>query len=158
MRQQSVERISEVVEPIVTGDGFEVVHVELVGHPRHMILRLYIDKPGGVTVDDCASVSNHVGALLDVEDLIPSRYVLEVCSPGLERGLYKLADFERFAGREAKIQTYDTVEGRRTFYGELLGTSGEAVTIRERSLGKNVQLPYQQIRKANLVFHWGKQK
>lgn len=146
-----------MVEPVVASDGFELVHVELVGQSRNMVLRLYIDKPGGVTVEDCAQVSHQVGVLLDVEDLIPNRYTLEVSSPGLERGLYKKVDFERFAGCEAKIQTYELVEGRRTFQGELLGISGDTVMMRERSLGQDVQLPYQQIRKANLVFVWGKQ-
>lgn len=158
MRQPLVQQIAEMIEPLVASDGFELVHVELVGQRRNTTLRLYIDKPGGVTIDDCAQVSNHVSVLLDVEDLIPNRYILEVCSPGLERELYKPADYERFAGREAKIQTYERVEGRRTFQGALLGISGDTVTIRERSLGKEVRIPYSQIRKANLVFVWGKQK
>jgi len=151
-----IEQIEGIVGPIVTGDGFDLVHVELVGQSGNMTLRLYIDKPGGVTIDDCAEVSNHVSVLLDVEDLIPNRYALEVCSPGLERGLYKRIDYERFAGQEVKIQTYDMLEGRRTFRGELLGISGDTVTIRERSLGKDVTIAYPQIRKANLIFVWGK--
>jgi len=158
MRQQLVQQITEMVEPIVVGDGFELVHVEMLGQSRNMTLRLYIDKPGGVTIDDCAQVSNQVSVMLDVEDFIPNRYMLEVCSPGLERGLHKPTDFERFAGRDVKIQTYELIEGRRTFHGELLGISGDRVTIRERNLGKDVQLPYQHIRRANLVFVWGKHK
>jgi ribosome maturation factor RimP len=156
MRQQLVQQITDMVEPIVAGDGFELVHVEMVGQSRNTTLRFYIDKPGGVTIDDCARVSHQVSVLLDVEDLIPTRYTLEVCSPGLERSLYKPADYERFAGRDVTVQTYEMVEGRRTFHGELLGLSGGVVTIRERSLGKDVPIPYHHIRKANLVFVWGK--
>lgn len=158
MREQLTQRITEMIEPIVVGDGFELVHVELVGQRRNMTLRLYIDKPGGVTIDDCAQVSQHVSVVLDVEDPIPNRYILEVCSPGLERRLYKKADYERFAGREAKIHTHEQIEGRRTFQGELLGISGDTVTIREHRLGKDVRIPYQQIRNAHLVFAWGKHK
>lgn len=156
MREQLLQQITELVGPIVAGDGFELVHVEMLGPSRNTTLRFYIDKPGGVTIDDCARVSQQVSVLLDVEDLIPNRYMLEVCSPGLERGLYKPADYERFAGRDAKIQTYEPVEGRRTFQGELLGISGDLITIRERSLGKDIHIPYHHIRKANLVFVWGK--
>lgn len=156
MRQQLLRQITEMVEPIVTGEGFELVHVEMLGRARNLTLRFYIDKPGGVTIDDCARVSQQLSALLDVEDPIPNRYLLEVCSPGLERGLYKLADYERFAGRDAKIQTYEPVEGRRTFQGQLLGIHGDMITLREQSLGKDIQIPYHHIRKANLVFVWGK--
>lgn len=158
MSSKLVERITAVVEPVVVGEGYELVHIELIGPPRHQVLRLYIDKPGGVTVDDCAAVSQHISPLLDVEDLIPGRYLLEVCSPGLERGLYKPADYQRFAGREAKIQTSEKLEGRRNFHGQLLGIEGDIVTIVEQELGHEVAIPYSLIRKAHLVFQWGKGK
>ncbi|MCS6805456.1 MAG: ribosome maturation factor RimP [Acidobacteriota bacterium] len=158
MSSYLVERITAVVEPVVVGEGYELVHVELVGPAHRQVLRLYIDKPGGVTIDDCAAVSQYISPLLDVEDLIPTRYVLEVSSPGLERGLYKPADYQRFAGREAKIQTTEEVEGRRNFHGQLLGIEGDIVTIAEQELGHEVAIPYSMIRKAHLVFQWGKGK
>ena len=158
MQQDLVEQITAVVEPIVVGDGCELVHVELLGQPRNQVLRLYIDKPGGVTIDDCADASNQISVLLDVENLIPTRYLLEVCSPGLERGLYKPADYQRFAGQEAKVQTIEQLEGRRNFHGRLLGIEGDIVTIQEQELGHDVAILYQLIRKAHLVFQWGKGK
>jgi ribosome maturation factor RimP len=156
MNEALVQRITKIVEPVVSGQGCELVHVELLGSRGSAVLRLTIDRPGGVTVDDCATVSQHVGVVLDVEDPIPHRYTLEVCSPGLERGLYKKADYERFAGQPAKIQTFEALEGRRTFHGQLLGISGDMVTLHEESLKREIHIPYHQIRKANLVFLWGK--
>jgi ribosome maturation factor RimP len=158
MDEQLIQRITEIIEPVISGQGYELVHLELLGGRRNAVLRITIDRPGGITIDECAHLSHQISVVLDVEDPIPHRYTLEVCSPGLERGLYKKGDYERFAGQPAKIQTFEALDGRRTFNGELLGISGDMVTIHEDNLGKDVQIPYQQIRKANLVFLWGKQK
>lgn len=152
-----IERIAEIVEPVVVAAGYELVHLELVGNRRHLVLRLYVDRPGGVTVDDCALVSERVGVVLDVEDPIAHRYTLEVCSPGIERGLYKKSDYQRFAGREVKIETWEPIEGRRHFYGELMGIGADdVVTLRERVLQREIAIPHSTIRKARLAFRWPK--
>jgi len=99
------ERIKEIAEQAAIDHGLELVHTEVVGPENNPIVRVFIDKPGGVTHDDCSEVSTQIGTVLDVEDFIHAAYTLEVSSPGLERGLYKPADYERFTGRAAKIKT-----------------------------------------------------
>jgi ribosome maturation factor RimP len=152
-----VERITEIVEPVVIAAGYELVHVEILGNRRTMVLRLYVDRPGGVTVDDCAVVSERVGVVLDIEDPIAHSYTLEVCSPGIERGLYKKGDYQRFAGQQVKIETWEQIEGRRHFYGELVGIGpDDRVTVRERLLQREITIPHSKIRKARLSFRWPK--
>jgi ribosome maturation factor RimP len=152
-----IGRIAEIIEPVVQAAGFELVHAELLGNRRNAMLRVYIDKPGGVTIDDCALVSGRVGVILDVEDPIPHSYTLEVSSPGIERGLYKKSDYQRFAGHAVKIETWEPVDGRRRLYGELVGLGDDdVVTVCERELKKKVAIPYDQIKKAHLIFDWKK--
>ena len=98
MTEVDREAIGKVIERVAAREGLELVHWETAGPRNNFVLRIYIDKPGGVSHGDCEAVSNQVGTLLDVDDVIAHRYVLEVSSPGIERGLYKRADYERFAG------------------------------------------------------------
>jgi ribosome maturation factor RimP len=113
-------RVSEIIERVIAHEGMEIVHAEMAGG-KNPILRVYIDKPGGVTLDDCATVSQRVGLILDVEDVIPHQYTLEVASPGLDRGLYKEADYERFAGLPAHVRIAEAIDGQRNFHGKLIG-------------------------------------
>src|SRR5438876_2543269 len=115
------ERIHELAEQTAIDHGVELVHAEVAGPEGHPILRVFIDKPGGVTHDDCSDVSHHLGTVLDVEDFIHSAYTLEVSSHGLERGLYRRDDYERFAGRDAKIKARTPVNGQRNFRGRIVG-------------------------------------
>jgi len=110
---------------------------------------VFIDKPGGVTHDDCSEVSVHLGTVLDVEDFIHSAYTLEVSSPGLERGLYKRADYERFAGSNAKIKMRNPVSGQRNFRGRIVSVDESSVIFEDRTSGR-VELPIDIIAKANL--------
>jgi ribosome maturation factor RimP len=148
-------RVQELVERLVTRQELELVHVELAGG-RKPILRVYIDKPGGVTLDDCAAVSERLSVHLDVEDLIPGQYVLEVASPGLDRGLYKPTDYERFAGLPAHIKLSEPINGQRNFHGKLLGVEKPAeqpadwVALLEEETGKQHRLPLAKILKANV--------
>ena len=144
-------RVQELVERIVTREGLELVHVEMAGG-RSPILRVYIDKPGGVTVDDCAAISERLSVHLDVEDLIPSQYMLEVASPGLDRGLYKEADYERFAGLPAHVKLTEPLNGQRNFHGTLIGLDreGELLALLEDETGKQHRLPLAKILKANV--------
>ena len=98
-------RLQEIAERVAIDHGLELVHVEVAGPENKPIVRVFIDKPQGVTHDDCSEVSTHLGTILDVEDFIHASYTLEVSSPGLERGLYKRADYERFAGSNARMKT-----------------------------------------------------
>ena len=143
------ERVQAIAERVAIDRGLELVHAEVLGPENKPIVRIFIDKPAGVTHQDCAAVSLHVGTILDVEDFIHSAYTLEVSSPGLDRGLYKPADYERFAGSLAKMKTHRPVGGQRNFRGRLLGLQGEEVLFDDRTSGQ-VRVPLASIAKANL--------
>src|SRR5881296_1157521 len=150
MDQASVaERITEVAEQTAIDHGLELVHAEVAGPEGHPVVRVFIDKPGGVTHDDCSAVSIQMGTVLDVEDFIHFAYTLEVSSPGLERGLYKRADYERFAGRNAKIKVRTLVNGQRNFRGRIVGLDDENVILEDRTSGR-VLIPIDEIGKAHL--------
>ncbi len=150
MEASSVEgRVREIAERAAEERGLELVHVEVAGGARSPIVRIFIDKPEGVTHEDCAGVSLHVGAVLDVEDFIHSAYTLEVSSPGLERGLYRREDYERFAGQLAKLKTRQPVGGQRNFRGRILGVEGDHVAFDDKTSGR-VLVPLDVIAKANL--------
>src|SRR5215210_5442613 len=119
------DAIGSIIERVAAREGLELVHWEMVGPRNNFVLRIFIDKPGGVNHGDCGTVSNQVGTLLDVEDLIPNKYTLEVSSPGVERGLYKRADYERFAGQRIRLKTFEPIGNQRNFRGKLLGISGD---------------------------------
>jgi ribosome maturation factor RimP len=143
------ERVREIAEQAAIDHGLELVHVEVAGPEGHPTVRVFIDKPGGVTHEDCSEVSNQVGTVLDVEDFIHSAYVLEVSSPGLERGLYQRADYERFAGSTAKIKARVPVNRQRNFRGRIIGLDDGDVIFDDRTSGR-VKIPIDGIAKANL--------
>ena len=143
------ERVRKIAEQTAIDHGVELVHAEVAGPEGQPIVRLFIDKPGGVTHDDCSKVSHQMSTVLDVEDFIHSAYVLEVSSPGLERGLYKGADYERFAGSMAKIKARSPIKGQRNFRGRILGVANDHVAVEDRTSGQ-VEIPLDGIVKANL--------
>jgi ribosome maturation factor RimP len=150
MDQGSIaERVRHLAEQTAIDLGLELVHAEVAGPEGRPIVRLFIDKPGGVTHEDCSEVSHHLGTVLDVEDFIHAPYTLEVSSPGLERGLYKLADYERFAGHLAKIKSRVAVKGQRNFRGRIVGVDGESVILDDRTSGR-LMIPVADVAKANL--------
>lgn len=144
-------RVSEIIERVTTREGMEFVHAEMTSG-KSPILRVYIDKPGGVTLDDCVAVSQRVSLILDVEDIIPHQYTLEVASPGLDRGLYKEADYERFAGLPAHVRIAEAINGQRNFHGRLIGLDreGEVAAVIEEPDGALRRLPLANIVKANV--------
>jgi ribosome maturation factor RimP len=149
--------IEALIMPILTDLGMELVDLELKREGRDWFLRLFIDKPGGVTLDDCVEVSREVSAILEVEDPIESAYRLEVSSPGLDRPLKKPADFERFAGQQVKLKTRTLIDPderghrRKTFVGELLGCDGTVVRLRQTDRrGGDIVLALTDIEKAHL--------
>ena len=122
-------RMAEIITPVIEDMGFELVRVRLMSG-KTTTLQIMADKPdGGIEVDDCADISQAVGAVLDVEDPILDEYTLEVSSPGIDRPLTRLKDFEMFEGYEAKIETSEMIDGRRRFKGELAGVEGDEVLI-----------------------------
>lgn len=150
-------RIHEIIDRVATREGLELVHAEMVGSNKNATLRIYIDKPEGVTLEDCALVSEQVGLILDVEDLIQNEYVLEVASPGLDRGLYKPSDYERFAGLPAHIKLTAPLNGQRNFHGTLIGLEQEGepaallpMALLEDETGKRHRIPLTLISKANV--------
>lgn len=145
----SVARLTALLEPLVTELGYEFVGLEYSSNPKHPVLVVYIDKPGGIAVEDCEATSREVAALLDVEDPIPGHYVLEVSSPGLDRPLFSPQQFARFAGEVAKISVFTPVSGRRKFKGRILSVDGNAIEIEQD--GVAVILEHANIAKARLV-------
>ena len=150
MGQNSIaDRVQAIAERVAIDHGLELVHTEVAGPENKPIVRVFIDKPQGVTHDDCSEMSLHLGTILDVEDFIHASYTLEVSSPGLERGLYKQADYERFAGSDARIKTRQPIDGQRNFRGRLMGLDGDQVVFEDRTNG-TVKIPVNIITKANL--------
>lgn len=142
------ETISQLLEPVIERMGYELVGIEYRGNPKNSLLRIYIDKPEGVTVDDCGRVSYQVSGVLDVEDPISGRYMLEVSSPGLDRPIFKPSDYQRFAGEQIKLRLVAPLEGRRKFAGILRGLRDQHVLVEED--GVEIAVPLSQIDKANL--------
>ena len=145
-----LSRIREIADRVATAEGLELVDVELVGRGRNAILRIFLDKPGGVTLRDCQMMSVQVGAILDVEDFIEDRYTLEVSSPGLNRKLVKPSDYERFAGRQIKLVLKAPREGRRRFRGRLLGVQDGVIRL-ETENQQVIGFDFSEIEQANLV-------
>ena len=143
-------RLQTLLEPVVTALGYELVGIEQVTGGRRGLVRLYIDHPPGVTVDDCERVSRQVSAVLDVEDPIAGGYVLEVSSPGLDRPLYTLAHYARFAGRRARLKLRTPLVGdQRNMSCILLGVDEDKVRIEVD--GVEHRVPLAEIAKARLV-------
>ncbi|MEY2412936.1 MAG: ribosome maturation factor RimP [Acidobacteriaceae bacterium] len=141
-----VDQVREVAERVANSSGLEVVEVELRGGGKSRMLRIFVDKPGGVTHEDCATLSREVSTILDVEDAIPGgSYVLEVSSPGLDRKLIHARDFERFAGNRIKLTTRQPVNGSRHFEGRLEGFQQGRLTLdlgqRKKSCAGKKSLP-----------------
>jgi len=143
------EELRGLLEPAIERLGYELTDLELRFSGRQGVLRLFIDRPAGVGLDDCEKVSRAVSALLDVEDPIPGRYYLEVSSPGLDRKLTKPAHFQRFTGETLKVQTRFPIEGRRRFRGRLLSADDKNIVLEVD--GTQHSLPLATIDSARLV-------
>ncbi len=123
------KRLSDIIRPVVEGMGFELVRLRLMGG-NNPTLQVMADRPeGGIEVDDCADISTALSAVLDVEDPIEGNYSLEVSSPGIDRPLTRLKDFDTWVGHEARLETHDLIDGRKRFRGQLAGTEGDEVLI-----------------------------
>ena len=144
-----VERIDKIADKAAKENGVEFVHSEVVGNRRNRTVRIFIDKPEGVTIDDCSNVSRSIEAVFDADDFIPSAYVLEVSSPGLDRPLFKLDDFIRFVGKKAKVKTVEPLNGQANFNGLIEAVEDTEIVFEDRTSGK-VRIPFEKVEKANL--------
>src|SRR5437870_4341256 len=147
MAVEVLDRVRTMAREILEFAGMELVHLEMKREPGGLLLRLYIDKQGGVSLDDCARISRQLSAQLDVEDPIEGRYTLEVSSPGLDRPLFTDHDFARFAGRQIRLSTLVPLEGRRNFQGRLEGLVEGSVRMTLEG-GLRVEIPRDQVAKA----------
>jgi len=143
------EEVDKLVLPILEEEGMELVDIEYKMGKGKGMLRLYIDKPGGVKIDDCERVSKRIDPNLDMSDIVGGHYLLEVSSPGLDRPLKKEEDFKRFIGRLIKVKTFSPIDNQKTFVGTLKDYKEEVVTL-ERKEEKIIEIPLTNIAKANL--------
>ncbi len=145
----TLEKVRRMACGILEYAGMELIHLELKREPGGYLLRLYIDKSGGVSLDDCARISRQLSAQLDIDDPIEGRYTLEVSSPGLDRPLFSDQDFARFAGRQIRLSTLVPLDGRRHFHGRLEGIAEGSVRMTLEG-GSVVSIPRDQVAKARL--------
>lgn len=143
------EPLQELIEPVVEGLGFELWGLEYLNQGRHSVLKIYIDSEDGIDVDDCANVSRQVSGLLDVEDPVKGMYTLEVSSPGMDRRLFQLSQYEMFKGAKVKVKLRSSFEGKRKFTGLLCGLEDGDVVLR---LGEEeILIPFADIDRAQVV-------
>jgi ribosome maturation factor RimP len=143
--------IARLIEPTLNAMGYELVRVQFAGGQHRPTLQIMAERTDrqAMAVEDCAEISRSLSAILDVEDPVPGSYLLEVSSPGIDRPLIRPADYERFAGFEARLETREPIEGRRRFRGRLLGLEGDCVRLEEQ--GAEYRLPLERINKAKLL-------
>ena len=153
-KTELIERLTELGEQSAKGTDVEIVEVQLRGGGKARLLRIYIDKPGGVTHGDCELISERISKLLDAEDAVPGEsYTLEVSSPGVERALSRPRDFERVVGQKIRLAVREPIEGQTRFEGKLTRFAAGVVEV-EVAPGRLVHVPLDQVQKANLKFEW----
>src|SRR6058998_4402083 len=151
------DRIRRLIQEVVESQGYELVDVEFKGAGKSSVLRIFIDKPDRISHEDCGLVSEQVGTVLDVEDLIPFSYTLEVSSPGLDRKLVKESDYTRFDGKLARIQTRIPLNQQKVFRGRLQGLHDGKVRL-ELPKGTLLDIPLDVIQEARLEVDWAAEK
>jgi len=153
-----VEKLKEKIEPLVEEDGLEIVDIKFFEGGPASVLRIYVDKAGGVTVDQCANLSRRIGDFLEIEDLIPSRYTLEVSSPGLDRPLFSGADFKRKIGERVKVFLQEEVGGKMELVGKIKNLEGENLFLLIESPASGLDeeaeeiIPLKKVAKAKIMF------
>jgi ribosome maturation factor RimP len=147
-----ISRVKELVEPALSEMGFELIDVVYLSTAGRWVLRLYIDKDGGVTIDDCAMVSGEIGDLIDVKDVIRHDYTLEVSSPGLNRPLAREKDLMEAVGKKVKVKTTTPINGRRNFVGYLKAFTGDELFLDVEN--QQVIIPWSDVKKANLEYEF----
>jgi ribosome maturation factor RimP len=149
--QDRATALEKLLRPVVEDSGYELVDLQLRSEFGRWVLRLLVDQPGGISLDECARLSREVSPHLDVSDTLPFRYALEVSSPGVQRPLKRRADFERFRGEILRLQTAAPIEGQKVFRGRNLGVDEEGwLSLEETTSGRTVRIQVANIKKANL--------
>jgi len=143
-------RATEILGPVIEDMGYELVYVRFLAERGRPILRFFIDKPGGVGIDDCERVSREIDTIIEVEEVVSGSYVLEVSSPGLDRPLFGPADYVRFEGKLAKVKTSEPIGGNKVFRGRITSPTDEGFTLVPDDAGENVFIDYSRVVKANL--------
>ncbi len=143
-----IERVKGIVGPILSNEGMDLVDIEYRRESRGWVLRLFIDKEGGITLENCAHISEELGRNLDVEDFIPNPYILEVSSPGLDRPLKNEKDFIKYLQHRIKVRTFEPIEKRRNFSGKLLRVLEGRIELDVED--RIIQIPLSNVAKANL--------
>lgn len=144
-----MDKLSEMIQPVVEALGCELWGVEHLSMGRHSTLKVFIDSPKGIEVDDCARVSRQVSSLLDVEDPVGGRYTLEVSSPGLDRRLFKLEQYVAYVGADIRIRLKRPYDGKRKFTGQLRGVEGDEIILGQKD--EEILFPFEEIERANVV-------
>jgi ribosome maturation factor RimP len=144
-----IERIDKIAAAAAKQNGVEFVQSEIVGSRRNSVVRIFIDKLAGVSIDDCSAVSRAIEEVMDAEDFMPSSYVLEVSSPGLERPLASVGDFKRYAGKKARLKTVEPINGQANFSGRITGVEASEIVFDDKTNG-TVRIPFDKVAKANL--------
>jgi ribosome maturation factor RimP len=153
-RSGLLDKITSLGEQAALGTGIEIVEIQLRGSGKARLLRVFIDKPEGVTHGDCELISQRLGEILDAQDVIPGEgYTLEVSSPGVERKLSKPRDFERVVGQKIRLSLHEPIEGQQRLEGKLTGFADGSLSL-EISPEHTIQIPLEQVQKANLKFEW----
>ncbi len=153
-RSGLLEKIIGLGEQAAAGTGIEIAEIQLRGAGKARLLRVYIDKPEGVTHGDCELISERFGALLDADEaLLEEGYTLEVSSPGVERKLSKPRDFERVVGQKIRVALRESIDGQQRFEGKLTGFVGNTLEV-EVAPAHTLRIPFEQVQKANLKFEW----
>lgn len=155
-KAEQLELIEKLVTPVLESSGYQLVDLEFDKDMGRRILRLYIDKDGGITLDNCTEISHALSAFLDVEDPLPGAYLLEVSSPGIERPLRFPKDFVRFAGETIKLSTVEPIDGRQNYRGILIGSDAQTITMNVD--GKEYTIPFSALAKARIVKDWNQKK
>jgi len=145
------DKLTQLLKPAVEGLGFELVGIEHLPMGKHTVLRVYIDSPEGITVENCSRVSHQVSGVLDVEEPIKGAFTLEVSSPGIDRPLFNLEHFERFAGNKVKLKLHHAIEGKRKIVGVIEKVEDDDIIIKERDTDSVFQLEIDDIDKANII-------
>ena len=143
------ERIRQIAIEAAKENNVEFVHLEIAGTKRNQVVRVFADKEGGITIEDCSNVSRSIEQVMDAEDFMPGAYVLEVSSPGLDRELYSVEDFSKFAGKLAKVKMKSDFDGPKALNGRIVAVDGQDITFDDRTAGE-VVFPYTSVTKANL--------
>ncbi|NOT11522.1 MAG: ribosome maturation factor RimP [Methylococcaceae bacterium] len=147
--KQAPEHLVNMIEPIVEGLGYECVGIDYHPHPKHGLLRIYIDSEDGILVDDCSKVSHQISGVLDVEDPIQGNYQLEISSPGADRPFFKVSQFEQFIGSTVLVNLFSAINGRRKITGLIEKVEGDIITLQEAD--QVFEVPFSAMSKARLV-------